>query len=392
MTKSWWPWISKNNVTMTYDLPLVVVSIMLIATGLVMVTSASTEIAFSQYDDVFYFCIRQLLYLSVSLVVVLTVLLVPMSWWESKGWLLFLCSLLMLSAVLLVGREINGSKRWVSLGIANFQPSELAKVFIIIYLAGYLVRRQEEVRQRWSGFLKPMCLLALVVFLLLLEPDFGAAVVLISAVVGMLFLAGVKLFYFILLIMACGGAVALMAFSQAYRLQRLTTYIDPWAHQFDSGYQLTQALIAFGRGEWFGVGLGNSIQKLFYLPEAHTDFVFAVLAEEFGLIGALFVVFMLVFVAWRALCIGVEAERENSLFSAYIAYGLGLLLGMQALINIGVNTGLLPTKGLTLPLLSYGGSSLLVSCMAVALLLRIDFETRRLRASVKTKSRSKRRE
>ncbi|WP_287029091.1 peptidoglycan glycosyltransferase FtsW, partial [Pseudomonas sp. UBA6310] len=269
-------------------------------------------------------------------------------------------------------------------GMFNVQPSEIAKMFVVIYLAGYLVRRQEEVRESWMGFFKPFIVLLPMAGLLLLEPDFGATVVMMGAAAGMLFLGGVGLFRFGLMVALAVGAVFVLVQAQPYRMARLVTFTDPWADQFGSGYQLTQALIAFGRGEWFGVGLGNSIQKQFYLPEAHTDFVFSVLAEELGLVGALATVALFCFVSARALYIGLWAEKAKQFFAAYVAYGLAFLWIGQFLINIGVNVGLLPTKGLTLPFLSYGGSSLVICCVSLGLLLRIEWERRSLLGSEET--------
>ncbi|WP_426417092.1 putative lipid II flippase FtsW [Aestuariirhabdus sp. LZHN29] len=364
--------------TFSFDHLLLLVSLLLILLGTVMITSASMEVAYGRLGNPFYYASRQFLYAAIGLIVMCCTLMVPVGVWERMGMLHLIVSFGLLSLVLIVGREINGSVRWINLGIVNLQASEVAKLALVLYLAGYLVRRREEVRSQWRGFLKPMVVLALAVLLLLLEPDFGAVVVLLSAAMGMMFLAGVRLHQFLMLILGCGAAIAALAVSQSYRLKRLTTYIDPWEHQFDSGYQLTQSLIAFGRGEWVGTGLGNSIQKIFYLPEAHTDFVFAVAAEEMGVIGAALITLLLVTLCVRALIIGYRAEQQNLFFGGYAAYGVGLLFGMQTLINIGVNTGLLPTKGLTLPMLSYGGSSLLVNCVAIGLLFRIDYERRLL--------------
>jgi cell division protein FtsW len=275
-----------------------------------------------------------------------------------------------------IGREVNGARRWIGFGAFNVQPSEIAKVFVVVYLAGYLVRRQEEVRESWMGFFKPFVVLLPMAGLLLLEPDFGATVVMMGSAMAMLFLGGVGMLRFGLMVALAVGAVFVLVQTQEYRLQRLITFTDPWADQYGSGYQLTQALIAFGRGEWFGVGLGNSIQKQFYLPEAHTDFVFSVLAEELGFVGALATLALFVFVCVRGLYIGLWAEKAKQFFSAYVAYGLSFLWIGQFLINIGVNTGLLPTKGLTLPFLSYGGSSLVICCVSLAVLLRIEWERR----------------
>ncbi|MDE1462789.1 putative lipid II flippase FtsW [Spartinivicinus poritis] len=381
--------LSKSLNNSPVDLALLLIAVMLLALGLVMVTSASIEVAASQYKDPLFHFYRQLTYLLISLLLASCIFMVPMNSWLRFGPALLFAAMGLLIAVLLIGREINGSVRWISLGLFNLQASELAKLFFIVYLAGYSVRQQEAVQNTWLGLIKPMGLLSIATFLLLLEPDFGAVVVLMSTAIGMLFMAGVKLWRFSILILVCAGAAAAIAVSQPYRMARLTTYIDPWSHQFDSGYQLTQALIAFGRGEWFGVGLGNSIQKSFYLPEAHTDFVFAVLAEETGLVGALLVISLLIGLTLRSLFIGLQAQQRGLTFSGYLAYGIGLLFGMQSLINIGVNTGLLPTKGLTLPFLSYGGSSLIVNCLALAVLFRIGYESRLVASKPSPKKRKK---
>jgi cell division protein FtsW len=276
--------------------------------------------------------------------------------------------------VLIAGKEVNGSLRWISLGVVNIQPSEFMKLFMVFYLAGYLVRRGDEVCSTVKGFLKPMILLSLVGILLLLEPDFGAAFVIAMTAMGMMFIGGVRVRQFGLLFLLMALGFAVVAYSSPYRLERLTCFLNPWANPFDCGFQLTQSLIAFGRGEWLGVGLGGSIQKLFYLPEAHTDFLFAVLAEELGLVGGLLVIMLFAVLVWRAFLIGQGAFRAQQRFAGYTAYGLGLLIGLQAFINIGVNMGLLPTKGLTLPLMSYGGSSVVATCIGCAILLRISHE------------------
>jgi cell division protein FtsW len=370
------PLFSRRGVDL--DLPLLLGCLVLLGLGLVMVTSASSEVAAAQAGGALHYGVRQASFLLIGLLAGVVVLMVPVATWQRLGWVLLAAAFLLLLLVLLVGREINGSIRWIHLGPLNLQASELAKVFVVVYLAGYLVRRQEEVRESWSGFLKPIAVLIPMAVLLLLEPDFGATVVLLGAAAGMLFLGGVGLVRFGLSAGLAFGVVWLLVKTQPYRVARLTTFTDPWSDQFGAGYQLTQALIAFGRGEWFGVGLGNSIQKQFYLPEAHTDFVFAILAEELGMIGALATLALLVFVCLRALYIGLWAEQAKQHFAAYVAYGLAILWIGQILINIGVNVGLLPTKGLTLPFLSYGGSSLMICCVSLAMLLRIDWERRQL--------------
>jgi len=360
------------------DLPLLVGSLCLLALGLVMVTSASMEVAAGRLGDPLYYMNRQIVYLLIGLLAMVVTLAVPVRVWEQFRFPLLFLGFALLLAVLIpgIGREVNGSWRWIAVGPINVQPSELAKLFAVVFLSGYLVHRQDEVKEQWFGFIKPFMVLGPMAWLLIIEPDFGATVVLMGAATGMLFLGGVGLFRFLLLFGSLGGLAGLLVAFEPYRLQRLTGFLNPWDDPYGSGYQLTQALIAFGRGEWLGVGLGNSIQKQFYLPEAHTDFVFSVLAEELGMIGALAAFALLIFVAIRALYIGLWAERAGLMFSAYLAYGLAIMWCGQVLINVGVNIGLLPTKGLTLPFLSYGGSSLVVCCVSLGLLLRIDWERR----------------
>jgi cell division protein FtsW len=291
-----------------------------------------------------------------------------------------LLSFALLIAVLIpgIGHTVNGSTRWISLGFFTIQGSEFVKLFSIVYIAGYLVRRKDDVQATLTGFIKHLMLIGLMVLLLLEQPDFGASVVIMAAVMGMIFLAGVPFAHFLPLITGFVAVTFVIALWQPYRLDRFTSFADPWAHQFDGGYQLTQALIAFGRGEWFGLGLGNSIQKLFFLPEAHTDFLFSILAEELGVFGAGLLIVVFFAMVIRALVIGRRAQIAKMDFHGYLAYGIGLILGIQASINIGVNIGLLPTKGLTLPLVSFGGNSLIVSCMLVGMLLRIEYETRQV--------------
>lgn len=360
------------------DMPLLVGGIALLSLGLVMVSSASMEVAAGQLGSPLYYMKRQLVYMLIGVLALLGTLAVPLRFWEQSRFLLLVLAFVLLIAVLIpgIGREVNGSWRWIAVGPINVQPSELAKLFAVVFLAGYLVHRQDEVKEGWLGFIKPFLVLGPMAFLLIMEPDFGATVVLMGAAVGMMFLGGVGLLRFTLLFGSLAGMAALLVWSEPYRLQRLTGFLNPWNDPYGTGYQLTQALIAFGRGEWLGVGLGNSIQKQFYLPEAHTDFVFSVLAEELGMVGALAAFALLVFIAGRALYIGLWAERAGRLFSAYLAYGLAIMWCGQVLINVGVNIGLLPTKGLTLPFLSYGGSSLVVCCISLGILLRIDWERR----------------
>lgn len=363
-----------------FDQLLVTSVIVLVCIGVVMVASSSVALATETYADPFYHLRRHLAYLSIGFCGFGLMLLVPMQIWQRDGWMMLPLALVLLVLVVIpgIGHEVNGSMRWIRLGPVNLQASEFARLGVLVYVAGYLVRQSADVQQKLSGLLKPICVVSLLIVLLLMEPDFGAAVVLMSAVLGMIFLSGVRLLHFSVLITASLALVAATAVSQPYRMQRLTAFTDPWADPFDSGYQLTQALIAFGRGEWAGVGLGNSVQKLFYLPEAHTDFVFSILAEETGLIGSLTVIALFSIVVWRSMLIGLRCQKSGLAFHAYLAWGIALMLGVQAFINLGVNAGLLPTKGITLPLLSYGGSSLLASALAIGLVFRIEFERRQL--------------
>ena len=359
--------------------PVLLVTSLLLAVGLLMMTSASVEIANSQFNDPLYYFKRQGIFALIGLSVMMTTLYIPVAIWKKFSWFLLMGSFALLLLVLVpgIGKVVNGSARWIDLGIFNLQPSELAKIFIVIYLATYLERHLDEVREKWSGFLKPLLAIGAASILLQLEPDHGALVILMLTGFCMIFLAGAKLYRFIVMFVLCGGAVTYLALTKPYVIVRFSSYLNPWAvENINNGsYQLTQALIAFGRGEWFGVGLGNSIQKLYFLPEAHNDFVLAIIGEELGLLGVSLVVVLFCLLVYFAFAIGKAAEKKGTLFAAFFAYGLGLLFAGQALINIGVNTGLLPTKGLTLPFISQGGASLIVSCFMVALLVRIQYET-----------------
>nr|WP_193601008.1 putative lipid II flippase FtsW [Pseudomonas syringae] len=370
------PLISGRGIDL--DFPMLVGCLALLGLGLVMITSASSEVAAVQSGNTLYMMTRHLVYLLIGLGACGVTMVIPVATWQRLGWMMLLGAFGLLLLVLVpgIGREVNGSMRWIGFGAFNVQPSEIAKVFVVIFLAGYLIRQQQEVRESWMGFFKPFIVLLPMAGLLLMEPDFGATVVMMGSAAAMLFLGGVGLFRFSLMVVLAVASVVVLVQAQPYRMARLTNFTDPWADQFGSGYQLTQALIAFGRGEWFGVGLGNSVQKQFYLPEAHTDFVFSVLAEELGVVGSLITVALFLFVSIRGMYIGMWAERAKQFFGAYVAYGLSFLWIGQFLINIGVNVGLLPTKGLTLPFLSYGGSSLVICCASLGLLLRIEWESR----------------
>ena len=361
------------------DYWLIGMAVALLGFGVIMVASASLHVGDRLVGNPFYHLARHGLAVGLGLVGALVVSQIPTEQWERAGTALYFAGLLLLLLVLIpgVGREANGAVRWIPIGPFNLQSSEFMKLFLVVYMSGYLVRRQLEVAHSIWGFAKPMILLVMAAVLIMLQPDFGTTAVLLATAMGMLFLGGVALRQFAVLLVSAGTVLTGLVIWSPYRLQRVTSFLNPWADVNDSGYQLAQALIAFGRGEWLGVGLGNGIQKQFYLPEAHTDFLMAVVGEEFGLLGTLTVVALFSLIVWRAFCIGAAAEAINRRFSAYVAYGFGLWIGMQAFINIGVNIGLLPTKGLTLPLMSYGGNSIIVACIVIGMLARIDYETRR---------------
>ena len=359
-----------------FDPVLLVIVTSLLLGGFVILASASISVSDNAVGEPFFYVARQFVAALLGAGAGAVCLFVPMRVWRSLGPVLLLAGLALLLVVLIpgIGHEVNGSKRWVRIGFMNVQASEPARLCFILYLAGYLVRHNKDVRETFTGFLRPMLLLSLACAALLAEPDFGAAIVLLAMALTMLFVAGARIRDFLLFIAATTVAMAALAIASPYRVKRLTGFLDPWSDPFDSGFQLTQSLIAIGRGEWLGVGLGNSVQKLFYLPEAHTDFVFAVFAEEFGLAGSLAIIALFFALLWRICRLAVRASRAERCFEAYLAIGIGTWLGLQTFINIGVNMGLLPTKGLTLPLVSYGRSSLIVTMVAIAMLLRIHHE------------------
>lgn len=366
--------------TILYDRTLVWLTLGLAIIGFIMVTSASMAVGQRLTQDPFFFAKRDVIYLILSFGLALLVLNIPMVWWEKYNFLLLITSLILLLVVLVAGSSVNGASRWINTGIVRIQPAEIAKLALFCYVSSYLVRKTDEVRTRFLGFIKPMCILILMAILLLLQPDLGTVIVLVVTTLALLFLAGARLAPFIIGIVICAVGVIGLIYFEPYRLRRITSFLNPWADPFGSGYQLTQSLMAFGRGELWGQGLGNSIQKLEYLPEAHTDFIFSVLAEELGYIGVVLVLLMLFFVAFRSMMIGKRALDAKQHFSGYLACSIGIWFTFQALVNVGAAAGMLPTKGLTLPLISYGGSSLLIMFIAIAILLRIDFETRLKRA------------
>jgi cell division protein FtsW len=360
---------------LSLDPVLVCCVLALLLIGLVMVTSASMPIA-ERAGDPFFHLKKQLLFAGVGLAVAMAAFSVRSELWDrwSLGLLLIAIGLLVLVMVPGAGYVANGARRWLRLGFFNFQASELARVLVVMYLCSFAVRYREELTGSVRGLLKPLALLAVCMLLLLAEPDFGAASVLFATGLMILFIAGLQWRYVLGGLLLSGLAFGFAAFSSDYRMERFRIFLDPWADPFNKGFQLTQSLIAIGRGEWFGVGLGASVQKLSYLPEPHTDFVFAVMAEELGLVSVVIVVLLFLVLIWRAFRISRLAARAGQMFQSYLAAAFGIWIGLQAFINIGVNMGVLPTKGLTLPLMSYGGSSLLVTLLWLGVLLRIHHE------------------
>ena len=365
----------------SYDQMLLWVTFILLGLGLVMVYSAS--IAIAEADKAVghqstYFLVRQSIFIVIGLLAGFVSFQIPVAWWQKMAPFLFLVGLALLVLVLVFGRNVNGSQRWLSLYVFNLQPSELMKLFAAMYVADYAVRKAPQMDSFVRGFLPMVAVMVLVGFLLLREPDFGAFAVIAAISISILWLGGINVKIFAGLLALLPIAIYMLIWSSPYRLQRVIGFMDPWADPYGKGYQLSHALIAFGRGEWFGVGLGASVEKLLYLPEAHTDFLLAVIAEELGFVGVLTVLGLFVWIVIRAFGIGKEAVANERYFAALLAQGLGVWIGVQGIINIGVNMGVLPTKGLTLPLLSFGGSGILANCIAMAVLLRIDFENRRL--------------
>ncbi len=350
----------------------------LLIIGLIMVGSASISMADSKLDQPLFYFSRQLVFAGIGLLIAAYVMTVRLAVWRQLAPLLLTVGVLLLIMVLIpgVGREVNGSRRWLPLGPVNLQVAEIIKLFSIIYVADYLQRHYGQLHSSFFKIFGPLILLGVAAFLLLMQPDMGSVVVILSTVVAMLFLGGARLDVFAALMTVLTALFTALVWFAPYRMQRLQSFMNPWEDPFGSGFQLTQALIAFGRGDWLGVGLGSSMQKLFYLPEAHTDFLYSILAEELGLLGTLTVLSLFGIFIWRALAIGRAAELSGQIFGSQVAYGIGIWIGLQACVNMGVNMGVLPTKGLTLPLMSYGGSSLVLSCIALALLFRVDLETR----------------
>ena len=362
-----------------YDLGLILAALALASLGIIMVSSSSIAIADGQHVGAFYYLYRHVAFLAIGLVASLVMARIELSWLERNALPLLLCGavLLLLVFVPFIGVRVNGARRWIRLGFIGFQSVEAVKILLVVYMASYLVRHRDNLQGKLLGVIKPLGIAAIFAGLLLVQPDFGSATLLMAVTLGMVWLGGARLRNLALL-----GALALpvlagAALSQDYRVKRLTSFLDPWADPFKDGFQLTQALIAIGRGEWTGVGLGASVQKLFYLPEAHTDFILAVLAEELGFAGIVLVLVLFAVLVGRALMLGLRAVERGQFFAGYCAFGVGVMLALQTLVSIGVNLGVLPTKGLTLPLISSGGSSVLMTCAAIGLLLRISFEVSR---------------
>jgi len=373
--------VSPRPVDVEYDSALIWVTLLLLSFGLVMVYSASIAIAEagrSSGGNSAHFLVRHGLFILISLFSAAMVFQVPLRLWQQAAPFLFMAGLVLLVLVLMpgIGREVNGSRRWLSLFVINLQPSELMKLCAVLYAADYTVRKAVHMHSLSKGFMPMFCVMLLTGALLLLEPDFGAFAVITVIAMSMLFLGGMnwRLFAGLIVMLLCG--FLLLIWTSPYRMQRVIGFMDPWADPYGKGYQLSHALIAFGRGEWFGVGLGASVEKLFYLPEAHTDFLLAVIAEELGFAGVATLALLFGWIVWRAFAIGRRAADLERPFAALVAQGIGLWIGVQAIINMGVNMGILPTKGLTLPLLSFGGSAILVTCCALAILLRVDWENR----------------
>ncbi|ENM5906217.1 cell division protein FtsW [Vibrio mimicus] len=370
-------WLRTSSPEALFDRQLVWIAFGLMLIGLVMVTSASFPISSRLTDQPFHFMFRHAIFLLLALVTSSMVLQVPLERWMKYSSLLLAISFFLLVVVLVAGKSVNGASRWIPLGLFNLQPAEVAKLSLFIFMSGYLVRKHDEVRQTFfGGFLKPIMVFGTLAVLLLGQPDLGTVIVMLVTLFGMLFIAGAKLSQFLALMVAGVLAVVALIAAEPYRVRRVTSFLDPWEDPFGSGYQLTQSLMAFGRGEWFGQGLGNSIQKLEYLPEAHTDFVFAVLAEELGFVGVVLVLVLIFSLVLKAIFIGKKAFQHDQQFGGYLAFGIGIWFAFQTLVNVGAAAGMVPTKGLTLPLISYGGSSLIIMSVAVSILLRIDHECR----------------
>ena len=373
-----------DAITGRYDPVLLMVTLALAGLGVVMVASSSIAIAEGLDVGPFYFLTRHLVFLAIGGGMAWALMRMELKLVESYSHLLLLLCFAMLLVVFLpgIGRTVNGAQRWINMGIAGFQAVEAVKLMFIIWLASYLVRYRDEIAQQWMALIKPLGMAGAIVVLLLLQPDFGSAALLLAITGGMVWLGGARIRNLVIPALVALPLLAIVAIAEPYRVRRLTSFRDPWADPFNDGFQLTQALIAIGRGEWFGVGLGGSVQKLFYLPEAHTDFIFSVTAEELGFAGSFAIIALFAVFTWRAFNIGLRAIEMRRHFAGFCAFGVGFWISLQAFVSIGVNLGLLPTKGLTLPLISSGGSSVMMSCVAIGLLLRVSYELDRAERQV----------
>lgn len=362
-----------------YDLPLLVALIGLAGIGVVMVASSSIAVADSQHIGEFYFLKKHLLFLGLGMVAAGMAMRTELKLLEKHAFLLLLVAFVMLLAVFVphFGMRINGARRWLNLGVTSFQPVEAVKLILTVYIASYLVRHRESIETRFIGLIKPLIVAGGIVGLLLMQPDFGSAMLVITVTIAMVWLGGARPIFLCLMGLPLMPLLAIAATSESYRMKRLTTFLHPWDHPFDDGFQLTQSLMAIGRGEWTGVGLGSSVLKLSYLPEAHTDFIFAVIGEELGLLGIVIVMGLFALAVGRGLYLGLKGVEVGQRFAGYVTFGISLMLGLQTLVSIGVNLGALPTKGLTLPLISYGGSSMVLTCAMAGVLLRATWEINR---------------
>ncbi|MDP7593136.1 MAG: cell division protein FtsW [Litorilituus sp.] len=378
----------QKHTSEVFDRSFILLALSMYMIGLIMVASSSMPVAERLFNNPFHFVIRHTIYIILSMGIAGVALQIPLSWWQKNSSYLLMFGILLLVVVLLIGRSVNGSTRWIVVGPITVQAAEPAKLFFFCYLAAYLVRRRDQVMEDWKGFAKPLVVFALLAALLLRQPDLGTIIVMFVTTFGLLFLAGAKLWQFISLASVGVVLLSLLAIFEPYRWRRITSFLDPWQDPFGSGYQLTQSLMAYGRGELFGQGLGNSIQKLDYLPEAHTDFVMAVLAEEVGFIGIAVIILLSMCLVYKALILGRKALAKEKFFEGFFAYAIGIWMCFQAAVNVGASAGMVPTKGLTMPLISYGGSSMIIMTIAVVILIRIDHELR-MQSIQATSSKSK---
>ena len=370
-------WLTfKSSPAATFDRTYIILAFSMYVIGLIMVASSSMPVAERLFGNPFHFIIRHSIYIGLSLLIASIVMQIPLSSWHKHSTHLLIFGIALLVIVLIIGRTVNGSQRWIVLGPITIQAAEPAKLFFFCYLSAYLVRRRNEVMENIKGFIKPLVVFGLLASLLLFQPDLGTVIVMFVTTFGLLFLAGAKLWQFISIALMGLMSISALAYFSPYRWARVTGFLDPWEDAFGTGYQLTQSLMAYGRGEIFGQGLGNSIQKLEYLPEAHTDFVMAVLAEEFGFVGISAILLLSMTLVFKALLLGRKAVSKEKYFEGFFAYAIGIWFSFQAAVNVGASAGIVPTKGLTMPLISYGGSSMIIMTIALVVLLRIDHEIR----------------